>query len=155
ECELREITVRRKRELRQETAISAQELDEASSQFNVAAAVLKIAQAKVSAAEAQAAAAGADVSVAESEGAGAKDNVARLKTLLAYAAIPAPFDGTITERSVDIGAFARSAASGATTPLLMMATVDKVRLVVEVPELEAPLIRPGTPVKIGIQALGA
>ena len=42
--------------------------------------------------------------------------VAKLKTLMGYAKITAPFDGVITERFVDHGDFVRSAAGGATTP---------------------------------------
>lgn len=122
---LDEVTTRRKQQLAQEKAISQQELDEAVGQLAIAR---------------------ADTKVAESE-------VALLKTLLKYATVTAPFDGLITARNFDPGAFVRSAAEGQTLPLFSLARTDKIRLVIHVPEPDTPLVRVGTKVDITIQCL--
>lgn len=122
---LDEVTTRRKEQLAAEKAISRQELDEALSQFAIAQ---------------------ADTKVAES-------NVARLNTLLKYATITAPFDGVITARNFDPGAFVRSAADGQTTPLFGLARTDKIRLVLKIPEPDAPFVHAGTKVEIYLPGL--
>lgn len=147
ELNLKKITLQRKRELRKANAIPDQELDEAKSQLDIADALGKIALAKVVGAE-------ADVKVAQSEVVMARATVARFTTLLSYLTIRAPFDGVITSRRVDPGAFVRSAAEGTTTPLLSIGSVDSIRLVLEIPESDAPLVHVGTEVEIVVKALG-
>ena len=147
ELDLKKITLQRKEELRRGSAIPEQELDEAKSELDLADAQVKIARARVASAE-------ADVTVAESEAVMAEASVARLKTLMDYATIRAPFDGVITDRLVDPGAFVRSAADGTTTPMLAIATADRLRLVLEIPESDASFVRVGTDVQIEIKAAG-
>ncbi|MBW8040557.1 MAG: efflux RND transporter periplasmic adaptor subunit [Planctomycetes bacterium] len=122
---LDEITAKRQEQLAAENAISQQGLDEALSQFAIAK---------------------ADTKVAESE-------VARMRTLLEYATITAPFDGVITSRNFDPGAFVRSAADGQTQPLFALAKTDKIRLIIHVPEPEVPFVRAGTKVDVKIKCL--
>ena len=71
----------------------------------------------------------------------------RLRTLIDYSSIRAPFDGVITARHVDRGAFVRSAADGTSQPLLRVS-------VLAVPEVDAPHVRVGTAVDINVTALG-
>ena len=122
---LDEITAKRQEQLAADKAISQQGLDEALSQFAIAK---------------------ADTKVAESE-------VARMRTLLEYATITAPFDGVITARNFDPGAFVRSAADGQTQPLFALAKTDKIRLVIHIPEPDVPFVGTGTKVEIKIQCL--
>ncbi len=122
---LDEITTQRQEQLAAENAISKQQLDEALSQFAIAR---------------------ADTKVAESE-------VARMRTLLEYATITAPFDGMITARNFDPGAFVRSAADGQTQPLFALANTGKIRLVIHIPGPDVPFVRAGTKVEIKIQCL--
>jgi RND family efflux transporter MFP subunit len=133
--------------LREGNAIPQQGLDEAKSKLAVADAQSKITQARVAGTE-------ADVQVARSEVAMAKAALGRLRTLMGYATIRAPFDGVITGRMVDSGAFVRSAAEGVSTPLLAIATADRLRLVLQIPESDAPLVRIGTEVRIDVKAVG-
>ena len=70
-----------------------------------------------------------------------------------YATIRAPFDGVITDRHVDPGAFVRSAAEGAGRSLLMIANVSYIRLVLQIPEVDTPYVRVGTDVTIDVKAL--
>jgi RND family efflux transporter MFP subunit len=60
----------------------------------------------------------------------------------------------ITARLVDPGAFVRSAAEGATTSLLTIARVDYVRLVLNVPESDAPYVNIGTELEAQCKVLG-
>jgi RND family efflux transporter MFP subunit len=67
-------------------------------------------------------------------------NVDRLKALEAFKIIRAPFDGTVTARNTDIGAYV-SADSG--TPLFRMAATSRLRVYVTVPQALSSLIRVG------------
>lgn len=153
EYELRKITFGRNEELRNAEAIPQQGLDEARSLLDIADADSRIAEAHVAGAEAEEAAVRADVRVAESQAAVAEAAVARLITLMGYTSIRAPFDGLITERLVDPGAFVRSAVAGSTTPLLRISRVDFIRLTLEIPESDAPYVRRGSGVEIDVKAL--
>ncbi len=153
EHELDQINLNRKQELREGNAIPQQELDEALSSHAVTEAQLQIAHALVAGARAEKKAIDADIEVAEAEVMVSQANLARLKTLMQYATITAPFDGMITVRNVDHGTFVRSAAEGAGIPLLRIAKTDRIRVVIEVPQVDAPYVRPGTQVDIDVKAL--
>ena len=57
--------------------------------------------------------------------------------------IKAPFNGMVTQRNVDTGHYVHPVTGGSTEPLLMIAQTDKVRVFVDVPEMEAPLVDSG------------
>lgn len=86
---------------------------------------------------------------AEARYAAAKASVDRSETLLEFAQIKAPFDGIVTARSVDHGAFV-SAATGA---LLRVVDSSKIRCQIPVTEMETPLVKVGKPVKVNVDAL--
>ena len=74
----------------------------------------------------------------------AEYNVQRLEQLHAYTKIYAPFDGVITARNTDVGALIDSGASGgAARELFHIASTDRLRVFVNVPEVRAQVIRPG------------
>lgn len=86
----------------------------------------------------------------------AKANLERVETLLHYSKITAPFDGVVTMRHVDAGAFIPAATSGSTTQTAALATLmdfNVVRVQVAVPEAEASLVRAGQPVKVSVEGL--
>ncbi len=149
---LDEINLKRKQDLREANAIPAQALDEAFSAHAVTKAQLQIAQAQVAGAQAEKKAGDANVEVAQAEASVGQANLERLRTLMEYATIKAPFDGVITMRNVDRGAFIRSASDGATTPLLRISLMDRIRLVLEIPESDAAYVRVGTQVEINVKA---
>lgn len=146
EYDMRKLTRDRKKELCEQHAIPQQELDEAEAELAVAVAKAQIARAAVAGGEADLRAAQAAVSMTAAK-------VARIRTLMEYATLRAPFDGVITERFVHPGAFVRSAADGATTPLLSIARTDKLRLALEIPESDASFVRVGTGVEITLRAI--
>jgi len=74
----------------------------------------------------------------------ARSNVKRLEELQAFEKVYAPFDGMITARNTDIGALIDSGSSGGTSrELFHIAAVSRLRVYVNVPQLESPQIRPG------------
>jgi len=78
-------------------------------------------------------------------------NVKRLEELQKFKTIYAPFDGVITARNTDIGALIGSGASA--KELFHIASMDRLRIFVNVPQLYARSARPDTPADIGIQEL--
>jgi membrane fusion protein (multidrug efflux system) len=86
----------------------------------------------------------------------ASANLERTETLLRYAQITAPFDGIVTARFVDPGAFIASATSGSaaqTAAIVTLADFDTVRAQVALPEVEASLAQVGQPVKLTVESL--
>lgn len=71
-----------------------------------------------------------------------------------YAAVRAPFDGIVTRRLVDTGAFIQSAASGQPMPLLTVMRDDRKRIVIDIPESEANLVRVGQSATFRAHSLG-
>ena len=109
---------------------------EADANVKSAEAMLRAAKANVQKSQADLAAAGARQRVAEA-------NLSRAKTMLAYADIKAPFNGVVTQRNVDTGHYVHPVTGASTEPLLMIAQMEKVRVFVDVPEMEAPLVDSG------------
>jgi RND family efflux transporter MFP subunit len=70
-------------------------------------------------------------------------NVARLEQLQSYEKVYAPFDGVITARSTDIGALI-DAGANAPKELFHIASINKLRVYVSLPEVYSPAARAGT-----------
>jgi RND family efflux transporter MFP subunit len=80
----------------------------------------------------------------------------RAAAILAYARIEAPYDGVLTRRGVDTGSYVQPPAGNSTVaaPLFEIARTDQVRIFVDVPEADAPLVKDGGPARVLVQALG-
>ena len=107
-------------------------------------------------AKARLATAKASVEVFKAAENAAAANVERLETLLSYTSLRAPFAGMVTARMVDPGAFIPAATSGSpaqSAALLTLMDFSKVRIQVPVPELEAPLVKVGQPMKFTADVL--
>ena len=78
--------------------------------------------------------------------------VDRIKTMLGYTEIKAPYAGTVTSRTVDTGHFVQPVSGPQSTPLLEVSRTDTVRIFVEVPELEAGQVDVGDPAEVRVQA---
>jgi RND family efflux transporter MFP subunit len=80
----------------------------------------------------------------------------RNQTLLSFAKITAPFNGVITMRYVDPGAFV-PAATGSSTPqgaaLFTLMDFSTVRVQTGAPEMEVPFVHAGQPVKVSLEQL--
>jgi membrane fusion protein (multidrug efflux system) len=86
----------------------------------------------------------------------AQAKLQRIQTLLQYARIVAPFEGVITARFVDPGAFIPAATAGSTPQTAALATLmdyRRVRVQVFVPEMEVPFIKNGVPAQVTVEEL--
>ncbi len=153
EFELQKVTASRKEELLKGNAIPQQEIDDARGRLAIAAAQSKTAEAKVAAAQGDLRAAEAEEKVAEAEIAVSTAQRDHAQTLSSYMRIEAAFDGTITRRHFDVGAFVKSAAQGNASPIMTLTRQDRLRLRLEVPEAEIARVRIGTPVTFQVRGL--
>jgi RND family efflux transporter MFP subunit len=117
-----------------------QEVDQARGSFGVARGKLKTAEAQVKVAEAAVAAAQAEL--------------ATRNTLMDYARITAPMAGVVTERFIDPGALVQAASSSRTqaAPVVSIARLDRLRVLVDVPEPNVRSCRRGTNAKVHVDA---
>jgi RND family efflux transporter MFP subunit len=113
------------------------------------------AAARLQDAEAQLSAAGAMVAAAEEQVRIATAVRERNETLLTYLRISAPFSGTITRRLADPGAMiqAGTASHVQAMPVVQLSQVDRLRLVLPVPESVVPQIRVDAPLEIRVDSL--
>lgn len=124
--QIAQITSERWTKLLAKNAVSKQETDQAMSDFRAR-------QSALSAAEA---------------------NVMRLQQLQSFEKIYAPFDGVITARNVDIGALIQAGDSNSPrAELFHMASTDKLRLFVPVPEVYANQVRTGSHIIVTSDAI--
>lgn len=96
-------------------------------------------------ARADAVAARARVTVAQAE-------ERRVAAMLDYTRIRAPFDGVVVERNVHTGHLVQAGADG-NKPMLVVMRVDPVRVLIDVPEVDAVHITPKTKIEIRIPSL--
>ncbi|MDA1049387.1 MAG: efflux RND transporter periplasmic adaptor subunit [Planctomycetota bacterium] len=144
-----------------EGSVSQKLADETLNQFRAAdagrrevAARVDSAKAALGEAEATVAKARADEAAATARLEVAQANVDHMQSMLAYAKIRAPFAGVVTQRNVDTGHLVRPPQGSGSPSLFVVVRADVVRIVTEIPELEAPLVKVGNRVFIRIQALG-
>jgi multidrug efflux pump subunit AcrA (membrane-fusion protein) len=145
----------RARVLHRQGAIDQQSLDQVTDQYKSAEAALGESRAAIAAAKAarsesaaQRDKAAADVKVAEAKLGVARADRQRTAAVLSYARITAPFDGVISKRLVDTGAFLQPGGV-----LFVVVRTDPVRLFVDVPESEAVHVQVGQPARVRVQAL--
>jgi RND family efflux transporter MFP subunit len=128
-----------RREAAHEAEIAARE-GVTTAEARVESMEAKVQQAKADAQEAE-----AQVKVAEAE-------LTKAQVLVDFATIRAPFDGIITDRNFDPGAFVRSAQEGG-PPLFTVQRTDWFRIVVQVPDQYVPFCDPGKKASVTIDAL--
>lgn len=135
--------------------------DETKNQFEAAAAARRDASSRVEAAtaivaecEAKVEKAVADEAAARARQKVAQADYARTAALAEYQRILAPFDGTVSERNLDVGHFVHPAApTERSKPLFVVVQTDVVRIFVNVPEADAALVDVGDRVTIRVPAL--
>jgi len=78
-----------------------------------------------------------------------KSKVDQYTALTEFKEVKAPFDGTITERKIDIGNLVTAGSGSTTTPLYRMAQTDPLRIFVDVPQSAAgELMNSGVPAEV-------
>lgn len=83
----------------------------------------------------------------------AEADVKKLKTMLAYAKITAPFTGVITKRCADPGALIQAGTSSSALPLVRLSQMDKLRLAFPVSASYVARIKVGDAVSVEVPAL--
>jgi RND family efflux transporter MFP subunit len=73
---------------------------------------------------------------------------------IALASIVSPFDGIVARINFHEGDLVRSQAEGATKPVLTVIKTDTMRVVVDVPERDVPLLNKGDAATVRINAVG-
>jgi HlyD family secretion protein len=129
----------------------------ASARQNVVASTraLEAAKSKLSASSSHVRVARAEAESLAFESSARHEAASRAQVTLDYGQIRAPFSGIITGRTLDPGALVQSAVSnaqGATKPIFTIADYDRVRILIETPEREAPFVEQGTPAEIIAEA---
>jgi len=118
--ELARVTAQRWQELSQKQVVARQDNDEKQGSYQASAATLSA----------------------------SKANVAQLQELQAFKKITAPFDGRITTRRIDVGSLVSEGSGTAGTVLFTLAQIDPLRIFVDVPQTDSPLIDVGMDAKI-------
>jgi RND family efflux transporter MFP subunit len=78
-----------------------------------------------------------------------KSKVDQYSALAEFKQVKAPFDGTITERKIDVGNLVTAGSGSTTTPMYRMAQTDPLRIFVDVPQSAAgELMNSGVPAEI-------
>jgi RND family efflux transporter MFP subunit len=117
-------------------SISRELAEETRNQLEAARSAWQAARAAIATKEARLAATAADLKLAESRIVAADAEVKRLTVLVDYATIRAPFDGIVTRRYLDRGAMVKDTA----TPILAVMRTDMVRVLLDIPQKNVPLI---------------
>jgi HlyD family secretion protein len=124
--------------------------DQAQATHLSAKAAFSEAQAKEKKAEVDVQATLASLKVAEAD----RDQA---KVWLDYREVKAPYAGIVTQRNIHTGHFLQASSSGTTNksaePIFNMVRIDMVRVNVQVPEYDAPLVKDGAPATVAFQAL--
>ncbi|HUA63713.1 MAG TPA: efflux RND transporter periplasmic adaptor subunit [Verrucomicrobiae bacterium] len=77
-------------------------------------------------------------------------NVKRLEETQAFQKVYAPFDGVITARNIDIGDLINAGSNGPGRELFHMAAVGRMRVYVQVPQMNSRSATPGTPAELAV-----
>jgi len=146
----REVLHSRQKQLHEEKSVTDQDLEESSSRLGVARAEEGTALAQVASAQAEVRVAESARDAAASQLEVARAQTEKIETMLGYTRIVAPFDGVITRRLVDRGALVQAAAATATrtSPLLTIQNAERMRVSIDVPEVDVPFLRGGDPARV-------
>ncbi|HEY3898137.1 MAG TPA: efflux RND transporter periplasmic adaptor subunit [Chthoniobacter sp.] len=80
-----------------------------------------------------------------------KATVGQFEALQAFKHVTAPFDGIITSRKIDVGSLVSQGSGTAGTALFSLAQTDPVRIFVDVPQSDAPLVTVGMEAKLFVR----
>jgi RND family efflux transporter MFP subunit len=112
-----------------------------------------VAQQEVDAARARDATTGSAVAAAMQKVEESRAEIARVKAMVGYTTITAPFAGVITRRLADPGALIQAGTSSTTQPIVELAEDKKLRLTFPVPESSVPLVKTGAAVRVTVGSL--
>lgn len=133
-AELARVTAARWSTLVGKGAVSRQENDTYQAQYQAQAAnVLALEKA---------------IAAARSNLAAAQANLGRLEELQGFKTVKAPFDGVITARNTDVGMLINAGNGGVAQELFHIASISKLRVFINVPQMYSRSALPGTPAEL-------
>jgi multidrug efflux pump subunit AcrA (membrane-fusion protein) len=127
--ELARVTADRWRNLSSKGVVSRQENDQYQAQYQAQAASVQSLEKAIAAARS---------SISSSQA-----NLGRLEEMQRYTTVKAPFDGVITARNTDVGALINAGAGSPTQELFHIASITKLRVYVNVPQIYSRSAKPG------------
>jgi HlyD family secretion protein len=145
--------------------IDQQVLDESQKQLKAETAAREAAQATEVAGKAALAKARADVRAARARVRVSQAEEQRVAALVGYTHVTAPYNGVVVDRTVNTGDYVQPgtgdqsgpgsapAPASSRRPLYIVARTDKVRVYVDVPEMDASAVTRGTQARVRVQAL--
>lgn len=142
QSELADLTRERFRKLRDARAIATQQYDKVEAER-------RMASSKLDEVDAQAAVLASKKSQLQAKRQQVDANIAKVRTMLGYARVLAPYDGLVTARQTEVGALA---APGA--PLVTIENCCNMRFEARVPEMIINRIRIGDTVEVAVEAAG-
>jgi RND family efflux transporter MFP subunit len=90
----------------------------------------------------------ATVNVAQASIAAQQANMRRLTQLKSFARVTAPFGGTVTQRTIEVGSLV---TSGNGQPMYKVASMDPARVFIQVPQDVSPSVRAGIAAKVTLR----
>lgn len=78
-------------------------------------------------------------------------NVRQLEQLIAFGRVIAPYDGTITQRLVDVGSLVNAGAGSNTSALFEIEATNPIRAFINVPQAFAPSVHEGADAKVTVR----
>ena len=127
--ELARVTADRWKNLSGKGVVSRQENDQYQAQYQAQSASVQSLEKAIAAARG---------SIAASQA-----NLGRLEEMQRYTTVRAPFDGVITARNTDVGALINSGAGTPAQELFHIASISKLRVFVNVPQIYSRSAKPG------------
>ena len=97
----------------------------------------------------------AEVKVADAKIKGAEADYTLASVYVDYLKIVSPYDGVITHRNFHPGDFIRADPDGKSDPILSVARTDRLRVVIQVPDIDVPFVKRGDRTIVKIDALKA
>jgi HlyD family secretion protein len=129
-------------------------LESSQAWTDAAAASVETAKAEVKSKEAKVIQAQADLDAAKSNVDVARATLEKAQVFVEYTKVRSGYDGVVTARNYHNGDFVSSADRGTSeSPLFVVQRTDLMRLVVQVPDQDAPFCKPGNPVTFSTTTL--
>jgi RND family efflux transporter MFP subunit len=135
-----------------EAAFESAQADERSAQAQLNASLRQLDQAKLraSGSQEQEQSARAQVSSAQSQAQSLQSALRAVEVRRNYCKVRSPIDGVVIARSLDPGAYV---APGGSTSVVLVASLEKLRVTFQLSEADLDMIRPGQNVNIVLDAL--
>lgn len=95
----------------------------------------------------------ANVDAARADRAAAAATVRQLAQLVSFKRVVAPFDGRITQRTVDVGSLVVAGGAAGALPLFRMEAIDPIRVFIQIPQTVAASVKENQTASVAMRQL--